>query len=172
MTTNDKPHREFWIRQTETVITKECYWQVHSAGVWLENKEAVSKFIHVIEFLALEAEREKFEKCNEQSTITIRETAKENVAMRKKVKELEQQCKLLRAELLAAKETIEFYADESNFIVLESIIDDDGCEVWQLAGNTDLQEKDKTGFNSDIGCNAIEALDRLNKFLGDKPEEK
>lgn len=46
---NNQPPREFWIRQTEAILTKEVYWQVNGRGVWLENEEAVKKFIHVIE---------------------------------------------------------------------------------------------------------------------------
>ncbi len=44
----DKP-REFYMRLVHSVIRGEDYWQVHEPGVWLENKGAAAKFIHVID---------------------------------------------------------------------------------------------------------------------------
>jgi hypothetical protein len=55
---------QFWIRQKETDYDGFSDWRVFKEGVWLENVEAVSKFIHVIEYSA-------FEKLKQDNAILI-----------------------------------------------------------------------------------------------------
>jgi cell division septum initiation protein DivIVA len=45
---------QFWIRQKATHYDGFTSWQVFKEGIWLENEDAVSNFIHVIEYSAYE----------------------------------------------------------------------------------------------------------------------
>lgn len=59
--TNDKPAREFWIRQKQ-----DGAWQVHGPGVWLENldteKHGFTRTIEHSAYQALKLENESLKK--------------------------------------------------------------------------------------------------------------
>lgn len=78
---------------------------------------------------------------------------------------LAQENKALRAELLAAKEVIEFYGDKSNWLGFE---EEQGF-VWSNEFCPHGQDYENTeGTCMTSGKRARRAIDRLNKFLGDK----
>ena len=59
--------KEYWIRLREPDQDGFSEWQVHRSGVWLTNKEAASRFTHVIEYSAYEQLRKENEKLKDNT---------------------------------------------------------------------------------------------------------